>query len=225
VERRDGERRPEQQQQPQRREERGDRGRRDQQQAQGSQRERRPDGPQQRNQPSQQQQRPEQSPKPEPAPRVEPAAATAAQGQPGTALIPLPAVVAEASAGASSPGDDANGAPRPDRPARTEGERSGRRSRRGGRRRRRDSGEVGPGQDGAAEAAGPESGGDLGAPEPQSFDFERTTPVEFQPQRPAEPSPQPSPPAFTPPPAPEPRPEWTPAPPSDATREGPRSEP
>jgi hypothetical protein len=65
----------------------------------------------------------------------------------------------------------------------------------------------------------------VGAPEPQSFDFERTTPVEIQPPRQAAPSPQPSPPAVTPPPAPEPRPEWTPAPPSDATREGPRSEP
>lgn len=84
------------------------------------------------------------------------------------------------------------------------------------------------------EGAGPESGGDEGAPEPQSFNFERTTPVETQPTRPVAPPPQPAPAAFTPPPAPvpaapapahEPRPEWTPAPPNDATREGPRSEP
>jgi len=107
------------------------------------------------------------------------------------------------------------------------------------------------------ESSGPDSGGDEGAPEPQSFNFERTTPVEIQPTRPAAPpAPAPAPAAFTSPPAPvviaapapvapapapvaaspapvpaapapahEPRPEWTPAPPNDATREGPRSEP
>jgi hypothetical protein len=108
---------------------------------------------------------------------------------------------------------------------------------------------MGSGQEGAVEGAGPEPGGDEGAPEPQSFDFERTTPIDVQqprqsaPQTPTAtfvppPSPvtaAPPPPAAAPPaPAPatvapvaahEARPEWTPTPPSDATREGPRSEP
>jgi ribonuclease E len=252
AERRDGERRPEQQQQQQqqRRDERGDRGdrgRRDQQQAQGGQRERRPDGQQQRGQ-QHQQARQEQQPKPEQPARSEQPAAAPQQDQPSAAVIPLPVVVQDAAAGTPG-GDAAASGPRPDRPERAEGERSGRRSRRGGRRRRRDSGEMVPGQEGAMDNAGPEPGGDEGAPEPQSFDFERTTPVEVQPTRPAAPPSQPAPAAFTPPPAPvviaapaavatspapapaapapthEPRPEWTPAPPNDATREGPRSEP
>jgi len=76
---------------------------------------------------------------------------------------------------------------------------------------------MGAGQEGGAEGEGPATGGSEGAPEPQSFDFERTTPVEVQPP--------PAPVVTAPTPVHEPRQEWTPAPPSDATREGPRSEP
>jgi hypothetical protein len=73
---------------------------------------------------------------------------------------------------------------------------------------------------------------DGGAPGPQSFDFERL-PVAAAPVRPVEPAapPRPAEPAAPPravepaPVVPQPRPEWTPTPPSDATREGPRSEP
>jgi ribonuclease E len=113
------------------------------------------------------------------------------------------------SASPAAPGE-ATSESRPergDRPEGERGERSGRRSRRGGRRRRREPGEA----VGGTEAGGSESippSGSEGAPEPQSFDFERA-PVE----------------QATPAPRPEPRPEWTPGPPSDATREGPRSEP
>jgi ribonuclease E len=151
-------------------------------------------------------------------------------------VIPLPSVVQEASADAAAIGADAGGpdqASRSDRPERPEGERGGRRSRRGGRRRRREPGEAGPGQEAAAGGEGPPMGGEGGAPEPQSFDFERPAPA---PQPPRSFEVMASPPrdivpavAPTPPPAPapvhEPRPEWTPAPPSDATREGPRNEP
>lgn len=97
---------------------------------------------------------------------------------------------------------------------------------------------------------GPATGNDTGVPEAQSFDFERTTPVDVQPQRSAPPRPveftppapvaapvsapvapavaavsAPTPAPVAPPAVQEPRPEWTPVPPSDATREGPRSEP
>jgi hypothetical protein len=86
--------------------------------------------------------------------------------------------------------------------------------------------------------------GNEGSPESQSFDFERTATTD--PQQPRPPQQQSRPADFVPPamaaaapasepaappreaaPAPvsEPRQEWTPAPPSDATREGPRSEP
>jgi hypothetical protein len=100
------------------------------------------------------------------------------------------------------------------------------------------------GQEGAGESEGAETGGDEGAPEPQSFDFERTTPVGIQAPRAPQQQPRPSefvppavavvtplsepaaPPRDAAPAAPhEPRQEWTPGPPSDATREGPRSEP
>ena len=119
-----------------------------------------------------------------------------------TAVAGLPAVI-ESGTGGIAGGSSTDGAPaRPERPDRAEGERSGRRSRRGGRRRRRDSGESGQG-------AAPPGGVDVSestsadrGPSPQSFDFE------------------PPPPAAVPA-----RPEWTPTPPSDATREGPRSEP
>jgi len=243
TERKDGERRPEQQQQqpqqqqPRRDErgERGERGRRDgQQHGQGGQRDGRRDGSQRRDQ----------------QPRTDQQAASAPlQGLPSAVVIPLPSVVQEASAEAAANVTDAGGpAPRSDRPERTEGERGGRRSRRGGRRRRREPGEAGPGQETAAGGEGPEMGGEGGAPEPQSFDFERPAPapqpprsfevmtapprdiVPVQQSRPAQFTPPPAPAAApTPPPAPapahEPRQEWTPAPPSDATREGPRSEP
>jgi len=234
-EKRDGERRPEQP----RREERGDRGRRpEQQQAQGGQREgqrdRRPDGQQQR---TQQQPRQDQPPRTEP-PRAEPSPSAPPQGQPAATAMPLPSVVQEASSGSAVGGADATAAPpRQDRPERAEGERTGRRSRRGGRRRRRDSGEAVAGQDAAGDTDGPGRSGDDRTAESRSFDFERTPAATPQP-RPAESSPPPpaaaapaaaapvvAAPAATPIPAHEPRQEWTPAPPSDATREGPRSEP
>jgi ribonuclease E len=214
-ERREGERRPEQQQgqQQPRRDERGDRGRRDQQQGQSGpregQRDRRPEGQQQRSQP---QQRQEQPPRTEPAPRTEQGAGAPQPGQPSGTVIPLPTVVADASAGAVNTGGEmVAGGPRQDRPERQDGERGGRRSRRGGRRRRRDPGEMGAGQEGAGESEAPESAGAEGGPESQSFDFGRSAPA---------PAPMPAPVV-----AHEPRQEWTPAPPSDATREGPRSEP
>ena len=126
----------------------------------------------------------------------------------------LPAVVQEAVAGTPATGGEMTAAvPRTDRPDRAEGERGGRRSRRGGRRRRREPGEAGAGREGAGEGEGPEIGGDAGPPGPQSFDFERITPVVSAPIVPAAS------------PVPEPRQEWTPGAPSDATREGPRSEP
>jgi hypothetical protein len=81
---------------------------------------------------------------------------------------------------------------------------------------------MGAGQEGSSEGEAPGMGGNEASPESRSFDFERTTPVEVQPPRAATPNFTPAP---APVPAPEPRPEWTPAPPSDATREGPRSEP
>ena len=124
------------------------------------------------------------------------------------ALLPVveqPGTTAASTAGSGTAGEVTSES-RPERGDRPEGERSergGRRSRRGGRRRRREPGEV----VGASEAGGSESAlpaGNESAPEPQSFDFER---------------------APAPPVAPAPRPEWTPGPPSDATREGPRSEP
>jgi ribonuclease E len=126
-------------------------------------------------------------------------------------------------------GSDSAAAPRTDRPERAEGERGGRRSRRGGRRRRRDGGEAGP-RDAAGESQGPESFGDDAGIESRSFDFDREAPSLPQIQRPAEVAPvreaAPAP-VAAPPAAPvmqQPR-EWTPSPPSDATREGPRSEP
>jgi ribonuclease E len=155
-------------------------------------------------------------------------------------VIPLPAVVQEVVAG----GEATAGTPRQDRPERPEGERGGRRSRRGGRRRRRDSGEAGASQEGAGESEAPEMAGDEGSPESRSFDFERTTPLDSQQPRPPQQQSRPAdfvPPAMAaaapasepaappreaaPAPVSEPRQEWTPAPPSDATREGPRSEP
>lgn len=97
---------------------------------------------------------------------------------------------------------------------------------------------MGAGQEGAGENEAPETAGAEGGPESQSFDFGRGAPAENRPPRPVEAAPPrvdaPSPAPVTaaapaPMPAPvvahEPRQEWTPAPPSDATREGPRSEP
>jgi ribonuclease E len=225
AERRDGERRPEA-----RRDERGDRGRRpEQSQAQGGQRDgqrdRRPDGQQpqrggqgaRQEQPRNEQPRNEQ-PRSEPgrqeqAPRVTAPPAPVATpldpaGAAAGALLPV-AERASTTASPAAPGE-ATSESRPERSDRPEGdrsERSGRRSRRGGRRRRREPGEaVGGTEAGGSESAPPS--GNEGAPEPQSFDFERA-PLE----------------QASPAPRPEPRSEWTPGPPSDATREGPRSEP
>jgi ribonuclease E len=209
------------------------------------QRERRPEGDaqgqrQRSNQAARQEQPPRsEQPRQEPQPRAEPVAApatTPADPVAAAAAALLPVVVQEAATTtpAADSGAAVNGS-RPDRTERPEGERSersGRRSRRGGRRRRREPGEAG----GAGEPAGGESreaSADMGTPEPQSFDFERAPAA---PVRVAEAAAAPAPapvsvpaPVVAPRPAeaaaPEPRPEWTPTPPSDATREGPRSEP
>lgn len=115
----------------------------------------------------------------------------------------LPMVVEAATSGSSVDTPADAGPPRSERPDRPEGERSGRRSRRGGRRRRRDPGESSAAAPAAAGISGAEPATENRTPAAQSFDFDRPA-VEV-----------------TPPP----RPEWTPTPPSDATREGPRSEP
>jgi ribonuclease E len=225
ADRRDGERRPEA-----RRDERGDRGRRPEQtQGQGGQRDgqrdRRPDGQQsqrggqvaRQEQPRNEQPRNEQprseTGRQDQAPRVAaPPAPAATSLDPAVAaagtLLPI-AVDAQAGMSAApvaSATGEATSESRPERGDRPEGERSersGRRSRRGGRRRRREPGDAGGASESAGSESNPPASGE-GAPGPQSFDFERA-PVE------------PAPPA--------PRPEWTPGPPSDATREGPRSEP
>ena len=198
-----------------------------------SQRERRPEGqPQRGNQAARQEQPPRsEQPRPELPARVEPPGFPVSASGDSTAAAAaalLPIIVQEASEATSATASpDANGVPRPDRTERPEGERSergGRRSRRGGRRRRREPGEAG----GAPESAGgegPEGARDEGAPGPQSFDFERA-PAPSPAPRPAEATP-PAREAAAPTPAvvAAPRPEWTPTPPSDATREGPRSEP
>jgi hypothetical protein len=117
------------------------------------------------------------------------------------------------------------------------GERGGRRSRRGGRRRRREpassttAGEF-------ANGTGPGSPADNASFESASFDFDRrgdrpAAPSAFGNGPPVRPMPVFEPaasPAERPSPAaaaagPDFRPEWTPTPPSDATREEPRSEP
>jgi hypothetical protein len=226
--RRDGERRPEA-----RRDERSDRGRRPEQapgqggQRDGqreAQRDRRPESQQPqrggqvarqeqprneqpRNEPTRQEQAPRASSPPAvPAPGAtsfEPSAVAAG----GLLAVVDQAVTTAAPADAPASGD-ATIESRPERGDRPEGERSergGRRSRRGGRRRRREPGEAGGATEaGANENAPPAVNEGTQGPGPQSFDFERT---------PAQPV------------APTPRPEWTPGPPSDATREGPRSEP
>jgi len=139
---------------------------------------------------------------PPPTPRAESGEITAPMTV-TSAVAGLPAII-EGVTGEMPGNGSSDGTPgradRPDRPERAEGERTGRRSRRGGRRRRRDSGESGQGAPAGTEV--PESSSDERPPAPQSFDFDR-------------------PPAA----AVSPRPEWTPTPPSDATREGPRSEP
>jgi ribonuclease E len=225
-ERKDGERRPEQQQQPRRDERGGDRSRRPEQQGQGrdGQRERRPDG-----QPRGSQQRQDQPPRAEQVQRPE-------QAPPVTAVTPMVPVAdpgeAQVTAGENA-AIDAAATPRTDRPDRPEGERGGRRSRRGGRRRRREGGgEAGVRDSGGGEAEGSDAPGDAPASESRSFDFEREP--SSQAPRPVEAAPAPRPLELTPPtpsaapPAPpvvhEPR-EWTPSPPSDVTREAPRSEP
>jgi ribonuclease E len=195
-ERRDGERRPE------RRDERNRRP--EQQQAQGpgqQQRERRPEGQQQQR--SQQQQPRFEQPRPEQP-----------QAQPAAVVVPVPGPGQEPPVAPQVAGDAGGPVQRPERTERSDrpdGERTGRRSRRGGRRRRREPGEAQSGAEppvmGESQANGPQDS----APESRSFDFDR------EPARPAAPA--------VPVTAVEPRPEWTPTPPSDATREGPRSEP
>jgi ribonuclease E len=201
---------------PERREERNRRPDQHQGQGQSQQRERRPEG--------QQQQRAQQQPRTE-QPRPE-----QAQGQPAAAaVIPVPVAGQEPSAAPQQASDAAGPTPRPertDRPDRVEGERTGRRSRRGGRRRRREPGEAPLGAEppvmGEAQGNGPQDS----TPGPRSFDFDG------EPPRPAfrdAPAPAAAAVATSAPVVPvtavEPRPEWTPTPPSDATREGPRSEP
>ena len=202
--RKDGDRRPERREESQRAERRDERGRRPaEQQVRGSERERRPEGPQGPKSPQQPgaqspQARAERAPEPQ-APQP--------QGAPASQEAQRPAEFGE----------------------RMDGERGGRRSRRGGRRRRREPGdgigrdqrgEERPGEPGRALPVA--AGAGLMQPESRSFDFEPAAdrgderagdrpPVGVASQ-------------------PGPRPvhdvqEWTPAPPSDATREGPRSDP
>jgi len=219
-ERKDGERRPELQndQRPEQRgDQRAERGRRpDQQHAQGGQRERRPEGQprnQQQSQPPRDEQRPEQ-------PRVE------QQRAPQPPRNDMPAGPADGQQAAQA-----------ERPEGERGERTGRRSRRGGRRRRREPGESfgaeqrpengsfdaggsapqapasesAPDFSPARETAPPR---DVSRPQPGSFDFERV-PDRAQ-----------APPAALPVArAPHEVQEWTPTPPSDATRAEPRNEP
>jgi len=223
-ERKDGERRPEsrnEQRPEQRSDQRGERGRRpDQQQAQGGQRERRPEG-QPRNQQQAQPQRDEQRPE---QPRVEQQRAPQPPRNDMTAG-PVEGQQAE----------------QPVRPEGERGERTGRRSRRGGRRRRREPGETfggeqrpenGSVEDGGAPSQAPasESAADFSParesapprdtppPQPGSFDFERV------PERAAEraQAPPAALPIVRPPHEVQ---EWTPTPPSDATRAEPRNEP
>jgi ribonuclease E len=169
-------------------------------------RERRPEG--------QQQQRAQQPPRTE-QPRPD-----QAQGQPAAAVVPMPVAGQETLAAPQHASDAARPTPRPertDRPERVEGERTGRRSRRGGRRRRREPGEAPLG-------AEPPVLGE--APEPRSFDFDREPPRPAFRDAPAAAAASVAASApVVPVTAVEPRPEWTPTPPSDATREGPRSEP
>jgi ribonuclease E len=220
-ERKDGERRPEprnDQRPDQRGDQRGERGRRpDQQQAQGGQRERRPEG-QSRNQQQAQPQRDEQRPE---QPRVE---QQRAPEPPRTDMSVGPV--------------DGQQAEQAARPEGERGERTGRRSRRGGRRRRREPGEtIGGGEprpdNGSSEESGAPSQGptsesapdfaparesvperDMPRPQPGSFDFER---VPERAQAPPAALPIVRPPHEVQ--------EWTPTPPSDATRAEPRNEP
>jgi len=213
--RRDGERRTE------RTEERGRRS--DAQGPQGGHRDRRPEGQGQR--PSQQRQVSERPDAASPASAV---------------VIPLPLA---GQAGGEPGAGSAQGSATGGRPERAEGERSGRRSRRGGRRRRRDSGDGSAAEQGrdarpADSADNSSTGsqqGDSGerrpgsqgepprssqGPAPESTSASGQ-PREWTPPRAAEASPAPDASRS----ASEPRTEWTPSPPSDATREGPRSEP
>jgi ribonuclease E len=207
---RDSERRPE------RRDERNRRPEQQQQPAQGpQQRERRPEAQQQQRQP----QRFEQQ-------RAEPP-----QAQATPVVNPLPVVGQDVTAMPQPSGDTSTAAQRPertDRPDRQEGERTGRRSRRGGRRRRREPGEApNAAEPSTSSGEGQGNGARESAPEARSFDFDR------EPARPAFKPAGAAPPVNAPAGAPvsapaqagEPRPDWTPTPPSDATREGPRSEP
>jgi len=220
-ERRDGDRRSDQR--------RGDRGRRADQSGQRGPREGQRGRTDSASPPrAQQTARPDQAPQSEPSSRADDQAARSG-GEAATAVvIPLPMGTSDSTAAAAAAGDT----PPSTRPDRPEGERSGRRSRRGGRRRRRESADASTsptGTDGTSRREPTESSRNE-APEPQSFDFERRPQgpaprsTETTPPSPREPT---AAPASVPAPvtATEPRPEWTPTPPSDASREAPRSEP
>jgi ribonuclease E len=219
-----GERRPEQQQQ--RRDDRGRRGESAQRSAQrdgqrDGQREGQRDGQRSERRDGPRDRRPDVSPTQQ-APANQDAARTAPTTSPGTtnpptqrpetvaippesAIAPaaaLPMVVEPVTQGAADSAPAEVAPPRRERPDRPEGERSGRRSRRGGRRRRRDTGEPG--------GTAPVVTG-IDAAEPTTADRE-----------PASPPPDFDRPAIE---VTTPRPDWTPTPPSDATREAPRSEP
>ncbi len=229
-ERKDGERRPEkrdEQRPEQRGDQRGERGRRpDQQQAQGGQRERRPEG-QSRNQQQPQPQRTEQPRQEQPRQGQQRMEQQGPQADRGDQAAPSPA--------------EGQRAEQSERPEGERGERTGRRSRRGGRRRRREPGETFAGgeqrpENGSFEGGGPSQGPapesapesaparefapprDMPRPQPGSFDFERV------PERAVErmPAPAAALPVVRPPHEVQ---EWTPSPPSDATRAEPRNEP
>jgi len=172
------------------------------------------------------------------------AGAERGESSPGPAsavVIPLP------RAGHESPETAAKGeatGSASGRPERADGERTGRRSRRGGRRRRRDSGDSGAAGEAGRETQARDKSGATGV-EPRTSDAgdrrpqgqgdspgtPPAAPPSGEPEREWRPPAAPprtaevSAPASAPPGVNEPRTEWTPAPPSDATREGPRSEP
>ena len=230
-----------------RNEQRGDRNRRPEQ-AQGGQRERRPEQAQrQAAQQSQPQPQPQSPPQSQPQSPPPPPPRNEAQD---VGESPRPMQGERPQSGDRPQGDRPPG----DRPEGERGERTGRRSRRGGRRRRRDGGEGPPGGEQRAEGGGQDFGGEPGSEAPRNdgdpsyaADAPRP-PREFAPpvapEAPrAAPAPvsapqtgsfdfahRPEPVRYEPPPPPAVRPphdvqEWTPSPPNDATREGPRDEP
>jgi ribonuclease E len=250
-ERKDGDRRPERRDEPraeqrteQRGDQRGERGRRpDQQQAQGGQRDRRPEGQQRNQQPRSEQPRPEQQRNEQPRSDQQPAV------QP-----PRTDAVGQPMEGQRTDQPERIEGERGERTGRRS-RRGGRRRRRepgesfGGEQRAEgapvDGGDTADAPRPAAPAWAPafnESESSAQPPKPApvfeapppvpgSFDFERVP--ERASERPAAVTP-PSAPAAAPPPAPASVPvvrpphevqEWTPLPPSDATRAEPRNEP